>query len=195
MPRDHAGPAPGARPARTSHRLFFALVPSEPVRDAIAQAARRLDERLHPMGRWIKPHRYHLTLPYLGEHATLPEALVSAAIDAGENASVGAFDFALDRAGSFANPRIPWWLGCNAMPAGLAALWAALSTRLRSGGWREPGAQERIAHVTILRDADRRLPSTRIAPIAWRVDAFALIDSRQSRDPRHDIIRRWDLEP
>ena len=62
-----------------SHNLFFALWPDDDVRARIASAARQLKKAHAPRGRWIEPHRYHLTLRYLGAHATVPDALLAAA--------------------------------------------------------------------------------------------------------------------
>jgi 2'-5' RNA ligase len=176
-----------------SHNLFFALWPDDDVRERIASAARRLEETHAPHGRWIGPHRYHLTLRYLGAHATLPEPLLATAHAAGDAVRTRAFEFALDIAGSFRNRDIPWWLGCREIPAGLHALWNALADALSANG---AGAEEhvkRVAHVTLLRDADRRLADESIEPVAWPVHEFVLIDSVIGGASSYTILRRWPL--
>jgi 2'-5' RNA ligase len=50
-----------------------------------------------------------------------------------------------------------------------------------------------VAHVTILRNADRLLRPTPIPSIAWPVQDFALIDSRLGAEARHTVLRRWPL--
>ncbi len=176
-----------------SHHFFFALWPDDDVRGHIASAAEHLKRAHAPRGRWIKPHRYHLTLSYLGEHATLPDALIAASYAAGDAVRAPSFDFALDTAGSFANRKIPWWLGCDAMPDALDTLWSSIAHNLRVNGITLDEPTPRVAHVTILRDADQRLAPERIAPIAWPVRDFVLIDSRLGAQSSYAILRRWPL--
>ena len=179
--------------SRSSHTLFFALWPNAGLRERIASAAAQLRESQAPRGRWIGAHRYHLTVVFLGRHAVLPEALVASALAAGDAARVAAFDFELDLAGSFANRSIPWWLGCRSHVPGLGALRAALLDGLRAA--RVPVDEDtgHVAHVTILRDADRVLPTTPMDPIRWRVREFALIDSAMNARSGYDVLRRWSL--
>lgn len=176
-----------------SHNLFFALWPDDDVRERIASAARRLKDAHAPRARWLRADRYHLTLRFLGTHATLPESLRAAANAGGDAVRASAFDFALDRAGSFRNRDIPWWLGCSAMPAGLDALWDALAATLASNGIADEERSRRVAHVSIARDADRVLDDEAIAPIAWPVRDFVLVDSRLGAGSTYTILRRWRL--
>ena len=174
-----------------SHNLFFALWPDDDVRERIASAAHQLKRTHAPHGRWIKPHRYHLTLRYLGEHSTLPDSLLSACHSAGDAVQASPFSLTLDTAGSFANRKIPWWLGCHAMPEPLARLWDNLSHSLRANGVEIAEPAPRVAHVTIVRDADRRLAPERIDPIAWPVHEFVLVDSLLGAASSYSILRRW----
>jgi 2'-5' RNA ligase len=173
--------------------LFFALQPADEVRAAIGLEAERIARTLAPRGRWIRPHRYHLTLHFLGTHEDLPEALVAAALAAGDRVRMQPFGLALDRAGSFANPRIPWWIGCAHKPGNLAELHGQIAAALRVDGCRVRDENELVAHVTILRDADCKLPPTPIEPIAWPVGEFVLIDSLLGPESRHAVLRRWPL--
>jgi RNA 2',3'-cyclic 3'-phosphodiesterase len=182
-------------PPRVSHNLFFALWPDAVVRAQIDAAARRLKQVHAPAGRWIKPHRYHLTLHFLGEHATLPADLVAAACAAGDGVRAPAFDFTLDIAASFANRKIPWWLGCRELAPGLAALWESISAGLRASGYGIRDELDLAAHVTVLRDAARALPATPIAPIEWAVGEFVLIDSLLGPESSYTVLRRWVLLP
>lgn len=177
---------------RALHNLFFGLQPGDKVRGELAAAASQLKDEQPSSGRWIKPHRYHLTLRYLGAHESLSEQLIAAARRGGDRVRVPPFTFALDTVGSFANQAIPWWIGCREMPASLGALWDAISASLNAQGLRAP-AGGRVAHVTILRDADRPLPSAPITPIAWPVDEFVLIDSLLGPEASHTVLQRWRL--
>jgi len=176
-----------------SHNLFFALWPDDDVRERIASAAQCLRKTHAPRGRWIRSHRYHLTLRFLGEHATLPDPLIAACRAAGDTVRAPPFSFSLDAAGSFANRKIPWWLGCHGMPDALDALWSALAEGLRANGIAPDEPAPRVAHVTVLRDADRRLAAERIDPIDWAVGDFVLVDSTLGPEPAYAILQRWPL--
>jgi 2'-5' RNA ligase len=178
-------------PPRVSHNLFFALWPDADVRAQIDATARRLKQVHAPAGRWIKPHRYHLTLHFLGEHVNLPADLVAAACAAGDRVRASAFDFALDMAGSFANRKIPWWLGCREIAPDLARLREGISAGLRASGYGIRDEVDPVAHVTILRDAGKALPATPITPIEWAVGEFVLIDSRLGPESSYTVLRRW----
>jgi 2'-5' RNA ligase len=146
-----------------------------------------------PRGRWIDARRYHLTVIFLGRHAVLPESLLTGALAAGDAIRVAPFDFELDVAGSFANRSIPWWLGCGSPVPGLLALRTNLLDGLRSASIEVREDTEHVAHATILRDADRRLATTPIEPIPWRVRDVALIDSALGAGSRYEVLRRWSL--
>jgi 2'-5' RNA ligase len=190
--RSTGSTAPARRhPVRVTHNLFFALQPSDEVRQRIDAAARSLKDAHPSAGRWVKPERYHLTLRYLGAHANLPEALVGSAINAGDLVRVSAFSFSLDTAGSFANRSIPWWIGCSTMPQDLGVLWDAISACLESLGLH--ATEDRTPHVTILRDAERLLPPTSMEPIEWPVEEFVLIDSLLGPKASYTVLGRWRL--
>jgi len=176
-----------------SHNLFFALWPDDDVRERIVSASQHLKKRHAPRGRWIKPHRYHLTLRFLGEHSTLPDPLIAACRAAGNAVRAPPFSFSLDAAGSFPNRKIPWWLGCHAMPDTLDALWSALAQSLDANGIAPDEPVPRVAHVTVLRDADGRLAPERIEPIDWTVRDFVLVDSALGAEPGYTILQRWPL--
>ena len=180
-------------PPQVSHNLFFALWPDAEVRAQIDVAARHLKQVHAPAGRWIKPHRYHLTLLFLGEHVSVPGDLVAAAVATGDRVHASVFAFALDIAASFANRKIPWWLGCREIAPGLARLREDISTGLRASGYGIRDEVDPVAHVTILRDAGRALPATPIAPIEWAVGEFVLIDSRLGLESSYTVLRRWPL--
>ena len=176
-----------------AHNLFFALWPDADVRDAIDAAARKLKQDHAPRGRWIPRHRYHMTLHFLGRHDPANDDRVARAVAAGDRVEARAFGLVLDRAGSFANRSIPWWIGCGMVLPELRALWEALGTRLREEGIAPPGNTPLVAHVTVLRDAERTLMPRPIHPIDWPVREFALIDSQLGSDARYTVLRRWDL--
>jgi len=188
---------PGLGPAvhREVHNFFFALWPGDSTRAEIAAAADRLKREQAPSGRWINPHRYHLTVHYLGAYASLPPDLVARARQAGARVRASTFDLVLDAAGSFPNRDIPWWLGCNRVPDAMSDLGGDLADALRASGLAAPSRVRLVPHVTILRNADRALPTTPVAPIVWPVDELVLIDSLLGAKSAYTVIGRWKLAP
>jgi 2'-5' RNA ligase len=177
-----------------SQNLFLALWPDDALRERIARAAAKLRETHAPRGRWTDARRYHLTLIFLGRIPVSAVPLVDAALAAGDAARAAPFEFALDTAASFPNRGIPWWLGCRAPAPGLRALRASLLDGMRAAGAPVREDTAHVAHVTILRDADRALAPIPIDPIPWRVRDFALIASTLGGAARYDVLRRWPLD-
>ncbi|RNF85264.1 RNA 2',3'-cyclic phosphodiesterase [Montanilutibacter psychrotolerans] len=177
-------------PARGVQRLFFALWPDEATRMAIHAEAMRLQQARAPGGRWIDRHRYHMTLQFLGDFASVPPSLMGAALAAGGHVRAPAFEFVLDVAGSFGKL---WWLGCDAMPDGLALLWQQLGAALESQGVRPRSEHGLTPHVTVMRHGDRALRATPIAPLPWAVSRFVLIRSEQGARNAYDLLGQWPL--
>ncbi|QDH70235.1 RNA 2',3'-cyclic phosphodiesterase [Marilutibacter alkalisoli] len=176
------------------YRLFFALWPEAAVRAGIDAVARRLDAGFDSGGRRIQPHRYHLTLQFLGEHPEDCRRVVDAACRAAERIRIPAFDLVLDRAGSFPIRSAPCWLGCAVMPDGLRALWDGLGLALARESIRTLSGKQLTPHVTVVRDAARRWPDTALPlPVAWRVAAFSLLQSDMRQQFAYTELGRWTL--
>ena len=171
-------------------RLFFALWPDEHVRDGIDAAAASLRTTHAPRGRWIAHPRWHLTLQFLGD---VPASIAGDAARAADTVRAEAFDLTLDTAGSFRNRDIPWWLGCTHTPPALRHLHETLGAALRQAGVRHDDRKPLVAHVTVLRDADRVLPPTPIASVPWPVRDFVLVHSVLGGKAEYRVIGRWAL--
>jgi 2'-5' RNA ligase len=181
-----------AKPAEV-HRLFFALMPDEATRERLHRAAMQLKATHEPHGRWINPRRYHLTLQFLGDFEGLPPQIAEQACEAAAHVRVAPFSLVLDRAGSFRNRAIPWWLGPAEKAPGLDALWHGLGTALARAGVRVPGRQGFRPHVTVLRDAGIALPETAIEPVEWRLAAFTLVHSVLGAHSAYTPLGTWPL--
>lgn len=180
----------GGRPV-PPHRLFFALWPDAATRAAIAATTEAVLQAHPAQGRRLRPDRYHLTLQFLGDiPAERRDAVLAAATAAAASVDSPAFDLVLDQAGGFANARV-WWLGPGSAPDGLRALWDALAVELPRLGVKPKASPGFSPHLTIVRDVAARLPATPVAPIRWRVDRFALIDSQPPKPYR--IVGEWLL--
>jgi 2'-5' RNA ligase len=183
----------GRAPAGEVHRLFFALWPDSAMRAQIAAATEGLKQYPHHRGRWLKPHRYHLTLHFLGEFPSAPEALATRVCEIATGVTGSAFTLTLDRAGSFRNRSIPWWLGCSRIPLEMSDLWDQLAVAMRSCAVPFESKLPLTPHVTVLRDCDVTLPSTPIPPLIWQVDDFVLIQSSMGAQSQYRLLGRWPL--
>ncbi|HEX5304929.1 MAG TPA: RNA 2',3'-cyclic phosphodiesterase [Dyella sp.] len=186
-----AAPAP-EEPAGPLHRLLFALVPPESVREQIAAAADTLRENGSIEARWVKPERYHVTLAFLGDHPSLRPSLLEAARAAVGKLRVAPFTWSPDQVASFPGRRPPCVLRSARASQPLQTLWEQLRrelTLVRLGG-----RVERIftPHVT-LAYGQRDLPAPiAVAPIAWPVDRVVLLHSEVGAGD-YELLGSWRL--
>lgn len=173
------------------NRLFFALWPDDAARAACDEVARDLKLRMQPDGYLLKPGRYQITLPYLGDYVS-PEQ-EAAAIQVAQLVSLPPFTLTLDQANSFKNREVPWYLAPMETPAELTLLHDHLRDALRGAGV----AVERmrfVPHLTVVRNATVALPPTRIKPVVWQVKEFVLIRSVLHDQPaEYQVLGRWPL--
>lgn len=179
-------------PAGPLHRLFFALVPPEPVREQIAAMASALRESGSIEARWVKPARYHVTLAFLGDHPTLRPSLLEAARAAIGKVRVAPFTWLPDQVASFMGRRPPCVLRSTQASPALQALWEQLRRELslvRLGGQVE---RSFTPHVT-LAYGQRDLPAPiEVAPIAWPVDRVLLLHSEVGSSD-YETLGSWRL--
>ena len=176
---------------RRHNRLFFALWPDDATRAACAEAARDLKLRMQPDGYLLRPERYHLTLPYLGDH--VPPQQEAAARQVAQLVSLPPFTLTLEQAGSFRNREVPWYLAPLETPPELLLLHDHLRDALRQAGVNVE--RMRFApHLTVVRNATMTLPPTRIRPVVWQVKEFVLIRSVLHGQPvEYQLLGRWPL--
>ncbi|HSR65015.1 MAG TPA: RNA 2',3'-cyclic phosphodiesterase [Xanthomonadaceae bacterium] len=185
------GLAPAEVPRGPPHRLFFALWPDPPLREAVAATVGALVQAHPNDGRRLRADRYHMTLQFLGDIAApRRDEVVARATAAAAEVESPAFDLLLDHAGSFPNARV-WWLAPTDPPAGLRQLWDALGVALLQADQKPKASPGFSPHLTVVRDVGARLPETPVEPLRWRVDRFVLIDSQPPRPYR--IVGQWPL--
>ncbi|QJR16864.1 RNA 2',3'-cyclic phosphodiesterase [Usitatibacter palustris] len=151
-------------------RLFFALRPSAPALAALAALGESLARQSG--GRAVPAAKIHLTLAFLGEVEPQRVAMARGAADA-----VGSerFEARCDQVGSFRGAGVAW-AGMSEMPAGLVRLAASLAARLRDAGF-VLETRPFVPHLTLVRRVERAVPVTPIAPIAWTMEGFSLVES------------------
>lgn len=166
-----------------TRRLFFALWPEAPVREAI-RARRRALGRLSR--KRVPGHNLHLTLLFLGNQ---PAVRVDAILEAAATVRGSEFMLRLDRFGHFARARVVWLGGeapvaGSALAASLAAAMEGLGLIFEHRPWRP--------HVTLFRGVTRRPALPAPAPVDWRAARFSLVESLPSRP--YQVLRSWPLD-
>lgn len=170
-----------------ARRLFFALWPEPGLQRTAAATAASAAQAAGVRGRTVAPDGMHLTLLFLGSVASADEPRlhdIAAAIVA------EAFELRLDRVDCFAKARV-LWLGCRNTPDALGALARKLREGVAAAGI-EFDRKPLVPHLTCLRDIDRPLTPVAIAPLAWKVDRFALVHS--AAGSRYHVVSHWGLQ-
>jgi 2'-5' RNA ligase len=177
-------PRAGAKPSEPTRRLFFALGPDEPMRQAMAKAAHKAARASG--GRPVPAENLHVTLAFLGSvpERQLPELAEIARVPA--FAAAGASD-RTDAAGApleLVFDHLEYWRAAQLLcaspaepPMEVAKLARTLQARLTQGGF-APDLKPFRPHVTVVRKVVRPGPLGRMHPVAWRFTELALIESR-----------------
>ncbi|HRP88288.1 MAG TPA: RNA 2',3'-cyclic phosphodiesterase [Gammaproteobacteria bacterium] len=171
-------------------RLFFALWPAEPVRDALAAAAAPLLQACR--GRRVTKRNYHLTLAFLGG---VPAGRLEAVRAAAATVQTEGFALSIDCHGHWPGPRVAW-LGCRQLPAAADRLARALWAALEPLGFR-PDPRPFRPHLTVLRGCRACDWAGPVAPVAWPVDDFVLVNSGSDTSfpgPHYEVLDRWPLK-
>lgn len=168
-------------------RLFFALWPSPGLQREIAASAATLARKAGVTGRTPRTEGLHLTVLFLGQ--VKPEAEVSL-YEAAAGVVTPGFSLTLDRMDSFAKAKV-LWLGCREAPGALGLLARALRERVAAAGI-EFDRKPLVPHVTVMRDIDRPPQPSALAPLAWAVDGFALVES--AAGSRYHVVSHWPLQ-
>jgi RNA 2',3'-cyclic 3'-phosphodiesterase len=204
-PAEGQTPAPPAR--EPTRRLFFALWPDEEHRDTLHCATRRSVRSCG--GRPVPVQSLHVTLVFLG---AVPEGRVPE-LDRIARRVADAFPAAgqpllvsFDRLAYWARPQILCALGTGTFAsaqtvgepheadgAGAPALSATLKNETAAAGF-SPDLKPFRAHVTLARKVAHAPSELALQPVAWRFDAFALIESRTDpAGPVYSVIESYLL--
>jgi 2'-5' RNA ligase len=189
-----------------SHRLFVALRPPPPVRDALLSLMSGIEG-----ARWQTDNQLHLTLAFLGE--TDRHGLATAT-DALATIVAPPLDLALGQFGTFHTTRPDrtgtMWIGVEGGhpddrrpglacpresrgPGPLAALAQQARTALRRAGL-PPDPRKFTPHITLARFGSAGAPREALRPwlthtpaprAQWQADAFHLVESTLGREGAH----------
>jgi RNA 2',3'-cyclic 3'-phosphodiesterase len=166
-------------------RLFFALWPSEALRERIEAGTRGILSR--SAGRKIPRANLHITLLFLGE---VPRLRLADVMDAAAQVEASSVELSLDRVESWPESRV-LCLTAEAVPSALAQLADSLRFNLLARQFRLREHPFR-PHVTLARDVPRRRESMPFPALRWRAEEFVLVDSQATRQgSQYTVIARW----
>jgi 2'-5' RNA ligase len=173
--------------AEPRQRLFFALWPDEAVRAALSQTATAL---LGKRVKQVPAANLHLTLAFAGAvTAPVRQCLEAAA----GSIRCPAFDLSIDHAGHWPRPRI-FWIGPTHTPPALWSLAGLLGTALEDCG-SQTETRPYQPHITLARKISTAPDTTQIAPVAWSIRRFCLVESVTGpRAVSYQILASWMLE-
>lgn len=147
-------------------RVFFALVPPKEVRHQLEGNQQgwlnALGEPLR--GKATPAAKLHLTLSFIGLQS---EAQIQRLQTKAKTIQAAPFELTIDRWGQFKRARIGW-LGCQPT-APLLNLAQALGA--------DPNRF--VPHITLFRGFRQSLPQYTPTPVAWPVESFCLMVSKQ----------------
>lgn len=161
-------------------RLFYAILLSREIRDALIDTQERLREQ-GVQGNFTRPENLHLTLAFLGETGNL-----SGARRAGEALDIAPFSLCVKGLGSFRKGKSELlWAGVEPNSS-LQQLQRMLSERLRQEGFLLENRSFQ-PHLTLAREAqvpasfDRKAFAASFSKKTMRISAVSLMKSERVR--------------
>ena len=183
------------RQAVSQQRLFFALAPDAPGREALWRAASAGVAACG--GRRIPPENLHLTLAFLGDVANERLALLQQLAAAAAARFSGAVALTLHLAWLEHWPR-PQILCARAGEDSadaprVFALAQALRVASSAAGF-APDLKPFHAHVTVARKVARAADDRPLTPVAWQCAQFALLASRTTAEGSvYSVVESYPL--
>jgi len=166
-------------------RLFFALWPDDPTRQALFHWQ---THNLPGDVRWQHRADLHMTLHFLGQ---VDAALWEPLRRLGATVAQEGFGLVLDEIGHWRKPQI-LWAGPSSVPGELLNLHEGLAAGLGELGIAVEKRAYR-AHVTLARKVRERPSVQPLAPLTWSVGELALVESRPGDVPMYHPVARWPL--
>lgn len=168
-----------------TRRFFFALWPDAPERAALTKWGGEVVRVTG--GRAMRADSLHLTLAFIGDIAADEAQRLRVAAD---RVTFDPFVLRIDRIGYFRPKRIAW-AGADTPPQALLGLAAALREALHAENVRvDP--QPFVAHVTLVRNAERMVAPPALPSFDWPVREIALVESMPVEGRREYVVRaRW----
>ena len=168
-------------------RVFFALVPPSPIRDALAKLGTQIAERVR--GRAVPPENIHLTLAFIGAWPVMRMPVLT---DIGARMGAQPIEVVLDTVGTFRRAGVAW-IGVSTPPPALTLLASTLATSLAAAG--VPIEARRFhPHLTLARRCQGAHAVETAGPYRWIADAMTLVASEtRPEGSRYSPLATWAL--
>lgn len=153
-----------------TQRLFFALWPTEQVRQSVVNAATPHTKNLN--GTFIEPKNLHITLHFIGQ---VNEEDKDQLLDAARTVTGESFVLDINCFGHFPRAKV-LWMGPQKPPVELVQLHEKLGDVISDCGYQRD-KRPFHPHVTLMKKCDKPLMGKEKITVAWAVDEFVLVES------------------
>lgn len=168
-------------------RLFFALWPSDDLREKIKHVATKVNKISG--GKPVPIEKQHVTVRFLGSVNARTRQCVE---QVAGSINSQPFTMQLDQLGHWPRPRV-LWLGAAQTPEPLHNLVKDLNTGLRECGL-QPEARPFHVHMTLMRKVKKAPQFPDIDSIEWAVDSFVLVESQTLPEGAvYTVLKSWPL--
>lgn len=182
------------------HDLYYFLFPTPLAAETAKELLRRLQgPRGAGRGEPMSLDRLHITLHYLGRLLnSIPRGVIDLALAAGSAMDYEPFGVRLDvlqsrggfEKGAFGTVELAPQAGAARELRGFQH---ALGNTMRRMGFAEIQIRSHFNPHMTLHYKHERIDRMVVAPVAWTVTQFALVDSLYGLG-RHDVLARWTLK-
>jgi len=170
-----------------THRLFFALWPSEQVKQSIIDVLSSLPPQVN--GRVMQTQNLHATLHYVGQ---VTESTKDCMHSAAQSVKAEGFQLNLDRLGLFPKAKI-FWMGAQNTTDQLMQLHKKLGIALEGCGF-VVDKRAYAPHLTLLRKCRGPVPAEIEFSIPWRVEEFVLVESITYQEGvKYQVLEKYPL--
>jgi 2'-5' RNA ligase len=170
-----------------THRLFFALWPTDQVRLSIVEIISQLPRQIK--GRVIQPQNLHETLQFVGQ---VTEATKDCMHVAAQSVKAEAFQLELDNLGHFPKAKV-FWMGSQNIPAQFTQLHKKLGVAIENCGFNSE-ARAFSPHITLMRKCSKPDVAQIEFSIPWRVEEFVLVESITYKEGvKYQVIEKYPL--
>lgn len=188
MPSSQPELAPGIN-------YFFAVLPAEPARVAIASVGERFQKSHRLSGTQVDAGSLHLLLCPMGKPERLQQPVEAAMLAAAGEVHANGFVATLESAMRFSarDGHFPFVLCTdNATTQAIIELRKMIAEAQRRVGLQVSAVSSFLPHVTLLQGLSIDPVEEAIMPIQWQVDEFVLIRSFFGQC-QYEVIGRWPL--
>jgi len=171
-------------------RIFLALWPGEETRQQLLEAQKRLKrEPVLQTAREVNPDNLHMTLQFIG---SISAEVIQKLVTCLDKVDCSGFEMKVTTMGCFPKPRVVW-LGLQTIPPELIQLeqhTAACVEQCVEGYQRIPYRP----HITLFRKAKISPEQDGSPEISWRVQSFALVESKSHAEGvQYHVLKQWLL--